>query len=265
MVFNPLPEDMAWIWDLVALVISFVAVMAVVVINGALQKRDLLPTVVTRKLVHILVAPVFILTWPLFSGEWFSRYIAAIVPLLFVLLFIAIGTGKVKNEAFVASMSRSGDASELLKGTLYYALLVVIVTLLWFYVPSQGIAEATPIALIVMGCLAGGDGFADIIGRRFGKHKYKFGGSEKSIEGSIGMFVGSVLFSLVLVGLLGLEVQEWSLSIFLLPVVLFSLGATLIEAVSPRNMDNWTISIGVAIMMLIAYTLAPEFWPFPLF
>ena len=80
MVFNPLSSDLAWAWDIVALVISFLAVMAVVQINGVLQKRQLLPTIVTRKLVHILVAPVFILTWPLYSGEWFSRYIAAIVP-----------------------------------------------------------------------------------------------------------------------------------------------------------------------------------------
>lgn len=265
MVFNPLSTDLAWVWDLVALVISFITVMAVVQINGILQKRKLLPTIVTRKLVHILVAPVFILTWPLYSGEWFSRYIAAIVPLMFVLLFVAIGTGKVKNEAFVTSMSRSGEASELLKGTLYYAILVMIVTLLWFYVPAEGLEYATPIALIVMGCLAGGDGFADIIGRKYGKHKYHFGSSEKSVEGSIGMFIGSMLFSLLLVGVLSLDAPQWDLTSFVFPIVLFSLGATIIEAISPKNLDNWTISIGVALMMLVAYVVAPSFWPYPLF
>lgn len=265
MVFNPLSPDLAWLWDIIALVISFVAVMAVVQINGVLQKERMLSTIVTRKLVHILVAPVFILTWPLYSGEWFSRYIAAIVPILFVLLFVAIGTGRVKNEAFVASMSRSGQASELLKGTLYYAILVVIVTLLWFYVPSEGLEGATPVALIVMGCLAGGDGFADIIGRRYGKHKYSFGGSQKSVEGSVGMFIGSVLFSMVLVGILSLEATSWDLSAFLLPVIVFALGAMVIEAVSPKNLDNWTISVGVVILMAVAYAVAPDFWPFPVF
>jgi phytol kinase len=265
MVFNPLSSDLAWVWDIIALVISFIAVMAVVQINGILQKRNLLPTIVTRKLVHILVAPVFILTWPLYSGEWFSRYIAAIVPLMFVLLFVAIGTGKVKNEAFVASMSRSGEASELLKGTLYYAILVMAVTLLWFYVPAAGLESATPIALIIMGCLAGGDGLADIIGRRYGRHKYRFGSSEKSIEGSVGMFVGSMLFGLTLVGLLSLEVPDWDLASFVVPVALFSLGAMIIEAISPKNLDNWTISIGVAIIMAITYLVAPTFWPYPLF
>lgn len=263
--FNPLSNDLAVVWDFIALLISFVAVMAVVQINGLLQKKNLLPTVVTRKVVHIFVAPVFILTWPLYSGMWFSRYFAAVVPIIFVLLFFSIGKGLIKNEAFVSSMSRSGDASELLKGTLYYAILVLAVTLLWFYVPSQGIASATPNALIVMGCLAGGDGLADIIGRRYGKRKYKVSGSEKSLEGSIGMFIGSVIFTMLLVAVLGLEVSAWTLSVFLLPVLVFSLGAAIIEAISPKNMDNWTISIGVALMMLVAYALAPGFWPFPLF
>jgi dolichol kinase len=265
MVFNPLPSDLAYVWDFIALIISFVAVMAVVQINSVIQKKHLLTSNVTRKIVHIFVAPVFIVTWPLYSGMWYSRYFAAIVPLMFVLLFAAIGLGKVKNEAFVTSMSRSGEAAELLKGTLYYALLVLIVTLLWFYVPSSGIANATPIALVMMGCLAGGDGLADVIGRKYGKHKYSFWGSTKSIEGSIGMFLGSIIFTLALVSLLGLEVTAWTMTLFLVPVLLFSFGAMIIEALSPKNLDNWTVTIGVAILMGIAYLASPSFWPFPLF
>jgi dolichol kinase len=208
---------------------------------------------------------VFILTWPLYSANWYSRYFALVVPIIFVLLFVAIGTGRVKNEAFVHSMSRSGEAAELLKGTLYYALLVAIVTLLWFYTPSPGLANATPNAVIVMGCLAGGDGLADVFGRRYGKHRFGFGGSQKSIEGSVAMFLGSLIFSLALVGALSFEVSAWTMSVFLLPVVVFALGATVIESLSPKNLDNWTVSIGVIVMMGVAYLATPGFWPFPLF
>ncbi len=94
MVFNPLPSNMAAVWDLIALLISFLAVMAVVQINGVLQKKEKLPTVVTRKLVHLLVGPVFLATWLLYSGEWYSRFFAAVVPIMFVLLFYAIGCAK---------------------------------------------------------------------------------------------------------------------------------------------------------------------------
>jgi dolichol kinase len=265
MVFNPLSSDLAAIWDLVALIISFVAVMAVVQINGMLQKKNVLPTVVTRKLVHILVGPVFLVTWLLYSGQWFSRFFAAVVPLMFVLLFYAIGSERIKNEAFVASMSRSGEASELLKGTLYYAAIILIVTLAWFYIPSEGIGNAIPTALIVIGCLAGGDGFADIIGRRFGKHKYSIAGSEKSVEGSIGMLIGSVLFSFLLMAIFSVEVTVWNLSTILLPIVLFGAVATIVEALSPKNMDNWTITIAVIVMLAIVHAVAPGFWPYPLF
>ena len=265
MPFNPLGSDLAWAWDIIALVISFVAVMIVVLINGALQKKNVLPTVVTRKLVHIFVGPVFLVTWLLFSGDWYARFFAAVVPLMFVLLFYAIGSGRMKNEAFVASMSRSGAASELLKGTFYYALIILIVTLLWFYIPTNGISNANPTALIVIGCLAGGDGFADIIGRRFGKHKYSFSGTEKSVEGSIGMLFGSVLFSLILVAIFSLAVSNWNLASFILPLLIVAIVATIVEAISPKNMDNWTIMIAVVAVLILMHAAAPAFWQFPLF
>lgn len=116
MVFNPLSSGLAVVWDVISMVISFVIVLSVVQISGFIQKRNLLPTVVTRKIVHIFVAPVFILPWPIYSGEWSSRYLAAVVPLLFVIIFAAVGKSWMKNDAFVASMSRSGEPSELLKG-----------------------------------------------------------------------------------------------------------------------------------------------------
>lgn len=265
MVFNPLSQDLAALWDLVALVMSFLIVMAVVQINGMLQKKEILPAVVTRKLVHILVGPVFLVTWLLYSGEWFSRFFAAIVPLMFVALFFAIGSGKMKNEAFVASMSRSGEASELLKGTLYYAIIIVIVTLFWFYIPFNGSEAASPTALIIIGCLAGGDGLADIIGRRFGKHKYNIAGSEKSVEGSIGMLVGSMAFSLLLVAIFSLAVSSWDLATFIVPLLLFGIIAMIVEGISPKNMDNWTITIAVAVALALTHVANTTFWQFTLF
>ncbi|MFW9844537.1 MAG: phosphatidate cytidylyltransferase, partial [Candidatus Thorarchaeota archaeon] len=201
LVFNPLGAELALVWDIIAMVISLVAVMMVVQINGAIQKSGKLSSDVTRKIVHIFAAPVFLVTWMLYSGSALSRYIALIVPLLFVLLFVGIGTGRVVNEAFVGSMSRSGDPAELLKGTLYYALMICIVTVLWFYAPS-----GNPMAFIILGCLAGGDGLADVIGRKFGgEKKFGFGGAEKTVAGSIGMFLGSFLFSYIMIAIFSLE------------------------------------------------------------
>jgi dolichol kinase len=266
MVFNPLGPGLDWIWDIVAFIISFILILMLVQINAAIEKSGKLSTVVTRKVIHTFAAPVWILSWLLFSGGVFSRWLAMIVPLLFVIQFVAIGTGKMQNEDFVRSMSRSGDPRELLGGTLYYAFMMVVVGILWFYVPSDGnLANATPLALIVFGCLAGGDGFADVIGRKYGgDSKFGIGGAEKTLAGVIGMFIGSFLFSFVLVFLFSIEVATFSVVDLILPIVVVSLVATIVEAITPKGFDNLTISIAAIVMVLLLPYLG-LFWPYPMF
>lgn len=260
MVFNPLGPSLDWVWDFVAMIISIIAVMLVVMINGAIQKSGKLSSDVTRKIVHIFAAPVFLLTWYLYSGGLFSRYIAMVVPVLFVLLFVGIGSGKVKNDAFVASMSRSGDPRELLRGTLYYAIMIVLVTLLWFYVP------ANPTAFVILGCLAGGDGLADVIGRKYGgERKFGIAGAEKTVAGSIGMFIGSFLFSYILIAIFSLELAAFDLVALFLPILVISLVVTIVEAISPPNLDNWTVPIAVIVMVVLFIYLVPVWWPLSLF
>ena len=259
MVFNPLGPGLELVWDIVAMVISIIAVMMVVQINGVIQKSGKLSSDVTRKIVHIFAAPVFLVTWYLYSGGMFSRFLAMIVPILFVLLFVGIGTGKVENEAFVASMSRSGDPGELLKGTLYYAIMIVIVTLFWFYIP------ANPTAFVVLGCLAGGDGLADVIGRKYGgERKFGIGGAEKTAAGSVGMFIGSFLFSYILIAIFSLELAAFDLVALFLPIIVLSFVATIVEAISPPNLDNWTVPIAVIVMVVLFIYLVPLWWPFAL-
>ncbi|MFX0034896.1 MAG: diacylglycerol/polyprenol kinase family protein [Candidatus Hermodarchaeota archaeon] len=266
MVFNPLGEGLAILWDFIALFISLISVLMVVQLNAVIQKSGKVSTIVTRKLVHIFAGPVFIFTWLLFTGKIFSRYIALIVPILFVLQFIAIGTGKIKNESFVASMSRTGDPKELLGGTLYYAIIMVFMTILWFYVPSSSIENGNPTALFIIGCLSGGDGLADIIGRKYGgERKFGIGRSEKTLAGTLGMFCGSFLVSLVLILIFSLEVSNLNVILLLTPLLIISLIATIVEALSPKGIDNWTIFISVIVVILIISIFLPKFWPYSFF
>ncbi|MBY9015150.1 MAG: hypothetical protein KGD68_05595 [Candidatus Lokiarchaeota archaeon] len=263
MVFNPFDSNLAFVWDIIATVISIVILLALVQINGVMQKKGKVSQIITRKFVHIFAGPIFLVTWMLFSGEIISHYIAVIVPLLFVLQFVAIGTGLMKNESFVASMSRSGDPRELLQGTLYYSIVMVLMTFFWFYVPSTGINNANPTALLIIGCVSGGDGLADIIGRKYGGEK-KFGikKSEKTIIGSIGMLGGSILVSSILVLIFSLEVPNFNLITLILPIIIVSIVATVVEALSPKGIDNFTIFLAVIIVILIFELGFPDFWPY---
>ncbi len=269
MVFNLLDllgfPGLELVWDIIAFFISLIVVMMLVQINAAIEKSGKLPTDVTRKVIHIFAAPLWILTWMLFSGGIFSRWLALIVPLFFVLQFVAIGTGKVENEDFVKSMSRSGDPKELLGGTLYYSLLMMVFGIISFYVPAGGaLALASPMAIIVFGCLAGGDGLADVIGRKYGgDKKFGIGGSERTIAGSIGMFLGSFLFSIILLYLFSFEVIGWDVMAMLVPVLVISIVATIVEALSPKGLDNWTVPIAVAIMVfLMPFIFGAAVWSF---
>lgn len=263
MVFNPLGENLALLWDIIAAVISIICVLMVVQINGAIQKSGKLSTTVTRKLVHIFAGPVFVVTWILFSASFFTRFIVMFIPLLFVLQFIGVGTGKIQDEKFVNSMSRSGDPSELLKGPLYYAIIMVIMTVLWFYVPSSGVNFASPTAFVIIGCLSGGDGIADIVGRKYGgKKKFGIGGSEKTIVGSIAMFIGSFIVSFILILIYSIEIAIFNPFSLIIPIIIISFVATIVEALSPKSTDNWTIFFGVIITVLVLSLLAPTLWPY---
>jgi len=264
MVFNPLGPGLELVWDIIAFFIAFFAVLMAVQINAAIEKSGKLSTIVTRKVIHMVVAPIGMLSWMLFSGGVFSRWVAFLVPLMFILLFVAIGTGKMVNEDFVKSMSRTGDPKELLGGTLYYVVLFGIATILWFYVPVTGIAGATPLVAVMFGCLAGGDGLADIIGRKYGgERKFGIGGAEKTLAGSFGMFIGSFLFSFILTFIYSLEIG-FDIFALIIPFLIISLVATIVEAITPKGLDNWTVPIIVIVMVVLFYTFIPVWWPFPL-
>ena len=254
----------SWVTDLVALLITFVAIQALVMINGALQKRELLPTYITRKIIHIFAAPIFVLCWMLYSGSASSRLFAAVVPLAFIVQFAAAGFGWRKDEAFVNSMSRSGDPRELLRGTMHYAIIMLIAVLLFFTTGKPG-TVFIPTAMIMLGALAGGDGLADIVGRRYGGEKtFGIGGSKKTVAGTLAMFAGSLLMSMLLLAGFGLF-SAVDLGGLFLPVLLLSLLATVIEAISPKGIDNILIPVSVFIGILLLTFLAPDLWPYPLF
>lgn len=88
------------------------------------------PEKLRRKLVHIGMGPIYVLFWNLFAGEdMASRMWCASIPGLFTFYFVMVGLGLVRNDKLVATLSRSGDAREILKGPTFYGLSMVTSTL----------------------------------------------------------------------------------------------------------------------------------------
>lgn len=130
---------------------------------------------ISRKIIHITSAPTFIYTWQFYDSQLWASF----VPALMLLLLIT------KNKDLSKVISRSGDNNELSRGPAFYTLILLLVTI--------GYWKNDPIGLIAMNQLAIGDGFAEIIGRNFGKNKWL--NSTKSVEGSLAFILSSSFFT----------------------------------------------------------------------
>ncbi len=88
-----------------------------------------------------------------------------------------------------------------------------------------------------------GDGFAALYGANYEKYRYKIL-ADKTIEGSLFMFIGS-LISLIIVSIL---YYEKITSGILFMMFILSIIATIVEAVSPKNYNNLILPIVCALL-----------------
>ena len=208
-------------------------------IKGLISKQ------LSRKIIHVGTGPIFVLCWLFFPEDPLSRYIAAIVPLLITIQFFLIGIGVIKDQASVDAMSRTGDPKEILKGPFFYGVVFVILTIFFW--------RESPIGIIALMILCGGDGFADIIGRRLPSSALKWSPG-KSIAGTISMFLGGLIFSTILIlifiksGFLNITFMESFPKILLLNIL-----ATIVESLPVRDWDNVTVPVIVVLFGLILF------------
>ena len=79
---------------------------------------------------HVGAGPLFLLCWPMFSNEETAKNWAMVGPLALTLKAAAAGSGLIDDPKTVASMSRSGDRRELLRGPALYGAVFVAATVL---------------------------------------------------------------------------------------------------------------------------------------
>jgi len=160
--------------------------LAVVKGFDALAERGLIEQNLSRKLIHTTCGPLFILSWLFFTNSDLARYLSAVIPFVNGLRLFLIGSGTVANAAAVKAVSRKGGREELLKGPFYYTIVLTLSTVVFW---------RNPTGIVALSIMCGGDGLADIIGRRFGGNNSLFYNRSKSVAGSTAMFLGSFLLS----------------------------------------------------------------------
>lgn len=231
----------AWLQDLVAMVISFVVALAYLKLNDLIAMRRWLPEYITRKLVHIGTGSLFLLCWPFYSQAWHARWFAALVPATLTAVFALIGLGFIKKDAFVAAMSRSGNPRELLRGPLMYGIAFVAATLVFW--------ARSPVGVILLMLLCGGDGLADVVGRRLGRIKLP-SRRDKSWAGSAAFFLAGGVFSLAYLALFGaFGFMSVNLEEALVPLLLTTSAAAAVEAYTPADFDNLTVPLGAFVVL----------------
>lgn len=209
-------------------------------VNDFAAHRGWISSQVSRKIIHIGTGPLFVLCWLLFPNTSASRYIASLVPLAITLQFILVGIGVIKDDAAVQAMSRSGDPREILRGPMFYGVIFVICTILFWY--------DSPIGIVALMQMCGGDGLADILGRRYGKTQIPWN-RQKTWVGSFGMFLGGILLSfLILATYVGIGIFSSPLLTLLPAVLLISIAATLVETIPLRDVDNITVALTAVVL-----------------
>ena len=226
--------------NFVALVITFALSMLFLRSMDHIAHRGWMDSKLSRKVIHIGTGPLFVLCWLLFRDTPDARWLAALVPFSITVQFALIGFGVIKDEASVKAMSRTGDPKEILRGPLFYGIVFVVLTILFW--------KDSPTGIVALMMLCGGDGIADMVGRRIKSPKLTWS-KEKSTAGSIGVFVGGwILSALVLAVYVTAGVFTSSFSSYLIPLTVIAFGSTAIESLPFKDVDNITTTLISAVI-----------------
>jgi len=214
-------------------------------INDYFANKGWISSHISRKLIHIGTGPIYVLCWLLFPESDLSPYLAALVPLIISAQFTLVGLGIIQDPAAVKAMSRTGRRKEILRGPLYYGLVFVFLTILFW--------RNTPDGIIALMILCGGDGLADVVGKRFGKLHLPWS-KRKTVLGSITMFAGGFVFSVLILSVF-ISQGNFSGSVldYSFKLAVISITATIVESLPFSDIDNITVPITAIIIANLVF------------
>lgn len=231
--------------NFLALLITLLIALAWLRINDFFAEKGWISSSISRKIIHIGTGPLFVLCWLFFNDADISPFLAALVPLGITIQFFLVGTGILNDPAAVEAMSRSGDRREILRGPLFYGIVFVLLTII--------IWRKSPIGIIALMILCGGDGLADIAGKLIGGVKIPWA-PKKTLAGSLTMFFGGLIFSTLVVWVfISQNYFQSPISDYILPIGLIALASTIIESLPFNDIDNITVPLVSVILGLFLF------------
>ena len=202
-------------------------------LNDFFAHRGWISSTLSRKIIHVGTGPIFVLCWLFFSETQTAPFLAAIIPFGITIQFALVGLGVMKDPASVDSMSRTGDRHEILRGPLFYGIVFVLLTILFW--------RRSPVGIVALMILCGGDGLADLAGKYFSSAKLPWS-KKKTVAGSMAMLMGSFVFAF---SVLWVYVQNGyfpsPVTQYIVPVGIIALAATLVESLPFSDVDNITV------------------------
>ncbi len=224
----------------IALALTFGLSVAFLRLMDFIAHRGWMDSKLSRKVIHIGTGPLFVLCWFLFKDTPDARWLAALVPFAITVQFALIGLGILKDEASVKAMSRTGDPKEILRGPLFYGIMFVVLTLVYW--------KDSPIGIIALMMMCGGDGIADVVGRRIASPKLPWS-KDKSVAGTLGVFVGGWVMSAVIIYIfVAAGVFAGPFTNYLLPITSIALAGALVESLHYRDIDNISMTLASALV-----------------
>ncbi len=209
------------VWQQIIIVGTWIGtILSIALIANRYTNAD---SEITRKIVHIGTGNIILFAWwlniPASVGIGAS-IVASIVTLLSYKFPLLPGINSVGRQSL---------------GTFFYAVSIGVL-IAWFWSIEQ--PQYAALGILVM---TWGDGLAALVGQRFGNHRYKVWGIQKSWEGSLAMAaVSYIVSSLILLSVQGSIWQTWLISLVI------ALVATSLEAFSKFGIDNLTVPLGSA-------------------
>jgi len=210
-----------------------------VVIFLTLRMNDRFSQNLKRKFLHIMIGN-FVFIIPFFTFNTFPMNFPFYVASPFILLTLIASASspiKIKNKmSGLADITKGGHKFGLVLYAISYTILAFFFSAKSYVI----IAGILPMAF--------GDAAASLVGQKWGHHKLgKL--SKKSFEGTTAMFL--VTFISVTLSLLAFSyLCPFQITTLLLASLGVAISATILEALTPKGLDNITVPLLSALLFL---------------